>query len=358
MQPKPRKILVIALRYLGDVLLTTPLIHSLRLAYPNAQLDMLVYANTVAMLEGNPDINQLVTVPTKARLADNWVLFKKLARRYDLAITTQCGDRPFLYSLFASSSRIGVVPPKPNTGWWKRFFLHRWLEFDDENTHTVLQHLKILALINVPPSFALVPPQTIETIKLGKTLEGVAYAVLHPHPQWTYKQWTVAGWIDTGRYLHKLGLTVVLTGGMAQAEIDYVADIARQLPEDTINLAGQVSLAQLTHLLTNAAIYIGNDTGITHLAAATNVAVIALYGPTNPVKWAPWPYGFAQNSNPFSKIGSQTVNNIYLLQGEKTCVPCHLEGCDRHQGSRSVCLDTLSSERVKATIQLILSQKS
>lgn len=358
MPTQPRKILVIAMRYLGDVLLTTPLIRSLRLAYPDAQLDMLVYANTTAMLEGNSDINQLITVPTKAKLADNWALFKQLARGYDLAITTQSGDRPFLYSLFASSTRLGVVPPKPKTGWWKRFFLHHWLEFDDENTHTVLQHLKILTLINVPPCFTLVPPQTQDTEILSQLVGDGTYAVLHTHPQWTYKQWTVAGWIEIGQYLHQLGLKLVLTGGTAQTEIDYVANIAKQLPEDTVNLAGKVSLAQLTQLLTNAKLYIGPDTGITHLAAATNVPVIALYGPTNPVKWTPWPYGYAQNTNPFQKIGSQTVNNIYLLQGEneQSCVPCHLEGCDKHQGSRSVCLDRLSPERVKTVIQLALEK--
>ncbi len=356
MQPIPRKILVIAMRYLGDVLLTTPLIRSLRQAYPDAQLDMLVYANTVAMLEGNPDINQLITVPSKAKLADHWVLLRQLARRYDLAITTQSGDRPFLYSLFASSRRLGVVPPKPDTGWWKRFFLQRWLEFDDQDTHTVLQHLKILSLINVPPCFALVPPQTQDTQVLNQLLGNNAYAVLHTHPQWIYKQWTVAGWVEVGRYLHQLGLKIVLTGGTAPAEIEYITNIAHQLPDDTLNLAGQVSLAELTQLLTNATLYIGPDTGITHLAATTNVPVIALYGPTNPVKWAPWPYGFEQQTNPFQKIGCQIVNNITLLQGEKSCVPCHLEGCDRHQGSRSVCLDILSPERVKAAIRLILGK--
>lgn len=354
---KPRKILVIAMRYLGDVLLTTPLIRSLRQAYPDAELDVLIYSNTAAMLEGNPDINRLITVPSKAKFADNWALLRQLRRRYDLAITTQAGDRPFLYSLFATSQRIGIVPTKPNTGWWKRFFLYRWLEYDDDNnTHTVLQHLNILALINVPPCFALVPPRTQDTQVLKQLVGNKTYAVLHTHPQWTYKQWTVEGWLAIGLYLHQLGLRLVLTGGTAQEEVDYIANIARQLPDDTLNLAGCVSLAQLTELLTNAALYIGPDTGITHLAAATGVPVIALYGPTNPVKWSPWPCRFEQNNNPFQKIGSQTVNNVHFLQGEKSCVPCHLEGCDRHQKSRSVCLDTLSVERVKATIQLILAK--
>jgi len=351
----PQKILVIAMRYLGDVLLTTPLIRSLRLTYPDAQIDILVYANTTAMLEGNPDINQLISVPSKAKLKDNWALFRQLARGYDLAITTQCGDRPFLYSLFASSTRIGVVPPKPETGWWKRYFLHRWLEFDDNDTHTVLQHLNVLSLIDVSPCFELVPPQTTEYSPLLPSLTE-NYVVLHTHPQWTYKQWTVSGWVEIGHYLHQQGLKLVLTGGAGQVELDYVAAITQQLPANTLNLAGQLSLAEMTTLLGNAVLYIGLDTGITHLAAATGVPVIALYGPTNPVKWSPFPYGFTENKNPFAKVGSQTVNNIHLLQGEKFCVPCHLEGCDRHQASRSDCLDSLSAERVKAIIRLILNK--
>lgn len=340
------KILVIAMRYLGDVLLTTPLIRSLRRAYPDAQIDMLVYSNTAGMLEGNTDINQLITVPSKAKLTDNWAIFCQLARRYDMAISTQCGDRPFLYSVFASKNRIGVVPPKSETGWWKRYFLKRWLEFDDDNTHTVLQHLKVLSLIDVPPCFALVPPQTHTYTPPAQN-----YVVLHTHPQWTYKQWTVSGWVEIGQYLHQQGFKLVLTGGTGQAELDYVANIAAQLPENTLNLAGQLSLAEMTTLLGNAVLYIGLDTGITHLAAATGVPVIALYGPTNPVKWSPFPYGYNENKNPFAKVGSATVHNICLLQGEEPCVPCHLEGCDKHQASRSACLDALSSERVKTAIQ-------
>ena len=96
--------------------------------------------------------------------------------------------------------------------------------------------------------------------------------------------------------------------------------------------------------------YIGPDTGITHLAAATGILVIALYGPTNPVKWALFPYGYQENVNPFDKKGDQHINNIYFVQGAGDCVPCDLEGCERHQQSRSLCLDTMSSDRVKYAI--------
>ena len=342
------KILVINLRFLGDVLLTTPLIRSLRLTYPNAKIDVLVYGNVVGMLEGNTDVSELIIAPQRASLKSHWQMLKRLHRDYDLAITTQSGDRPFLYALMASSCRIGVVPPKPNTGWQKRFFLHKWLEYDDVNTHTLLQHLKLLSLINVPPCFEVVPPKTGDSVKIDKP-----YIVLHPHPQWTYKQWTVEGWREIGRFLQGLGFKVVLTGSPAEVEMCYVSEIAKDLP-DVLNLSGRLSLAQLSDVLKNAVLYIGVDTGITHLAAATGVPVIALYGATNPVKWSPFPFAYAENKNPFDRVGSKTVNNVSLLQGEKPCVPCHEEGCERHQQSRSACLDELSAERVKLAIRSAL----
>ncbi len=350
LQPEPARILVIAMRYLGDVLLTTPLVRGLRQAYPNARLDILVYANTAAMLEGNPDINHIITTPNRPKFADYRQLFRQLFRRYDLAVATQAGDRPFLYTLLAAPFRVAMVPPERATGWWKRFFVQRWTEHDD-NIHTVLQHLTLLDLINVSRCFSLVPPQVEDVRRLTQQLPFLAdhtgYAVLHPHPQWTYKQWTVEGWIEIGCYLNALGLKLVLSGGPGQQEIDYVADVQRQLPADTINLAGRVSLAELAYIIAQAKLYVGPDTGITHLAAATGIPVIALYGPTNPVKWAPWPCGFNRDINPFAKTGSRELNNISLIQGKGDCVPCQLEGCDRHRQSRSLCLDSLRPEQVK-----------
>jgi heptosyltransferase-3 len=362
LQPKPTKILVIAMQYLGDVLLTTPLLHSLRLAYPDAQLDVLVYSNTASMLEGNTDINHIITTPNRPKLADYRQLFRQLFRRYDLAIDTQTGDRPFLYGLLAAPLRIAAVPPKNTKGWWKRFFVQRSIEFDDDNTHTVLQHLKLLDLIDVPRSFSLVPPQIGNVHQLTKQfpflLDNTGYAVLHPHPQWTYKQWTVEGWVEIGHYLKEIGLKLILSGGLAKGEIDYVANIQRQLPEDTINLAGQVSLAQLAYIITQAKLYIGPDTGITHLAAATGIPVIALYGPTNPVKWAPWPVDYHQNINPFHKVGTQQVNNVFLVQGKGVCVPCHQEGCNRHRLSHSDCLNSLSAKTIQDIALSILQKEN
>lgn len=356
---RPRRILVIALQFLGDVLLSTPLLHSLKLTYPEAQLDVLVYANTSPILAGNPDIAQIITTPNRPKWVDYRQLIPRIFRSYDLALGLQTGDRPFLYSLLAAPFRVSVVPPKNTTGWWKRYLVQCWLEHDDRGMHTVLQHLKLIDLINGRRSFALVPPQADDAQLLKARFpflaEAGSYVVLHPHPQWTYKRWTVEGWVAIARYLSQLGYKIILSGSAAEAELAYIDAIVQQLPVTVLNLAGQVSLAQLAFVLGRAKFFIGPDTGVTHLAAATGVPVIALYGPTNPVKWAPWPKDYQQSANPFGSIGDQHVSNVYLCQGQADCVPCHLEGCDRHRQSRSRCLESLTADRVKAIIDQLLN---
>lgn len=362
LSPAPKKILLIVLRYLGDVLMTTPMIRSLRIAYPDAQLDVLVYGCTASMLEGNPDIDHIIATPNRPKLADYWDLLRKIFRRYDLALAIQTGDRPFFNLLLAAPVRVAVVPRKPATGWWKRYFLQHWTEFDNVNTHTVLQNLKLLDLIDVPSHFSITPPRSGNFQQLTQRyafLTGAeAYVVLHPLPQFSYKRWTVEGWIELGHYLHDSGYKLVLSGGPAQEEMDYVANIASQLPEGTVNLAGQVSMPELTHIIAQAKLFVGPDTGTTHLATATGIPVITLFGPSNPVKWAPWPNAYHQKKNPFENKGTQQLSNVLLVQGEGVCVPCHQEGCDRHRASHSHCLDNLSAETIKqAANQALATQK-
>ena len=354
----PHRIIVIIMRHIGDVLLTTPLIRSLRSAYPDAQLDVLVYQNTAGILQGNPDISNIITTPQKPTIVEYLGLVRHLFRHYDLAISTQIGDRPSSYAVLAAPFRIAAVPAHKETGWWKRFCFQRWTEFDDVDTHTVLQHLKLADLINVPRIYSVIPPQSKNTrpaFSLPNT--DTDYAILHMHPLRVYKRWPVQGWCDIGHFLKDSGLNLVLTGSPDPEEQDYINEIQKSLPRGCINLTGKTSLAQLTDIIAKAKLFVGPDTGITHLAAATGIPVIAIYGPTNPVKWSPWPFNYHQKKNPFAKIGSQHVNNIYLVQGEAECVPCYQEGCDRHRQSHSQCLDTLPSNRIKQVIKKILLSK-
>lgn len=351
----PARILVIALRHLGDVLLTTPLIHSLREAYPQAQIDVLVYSNTAAMMEGNPDIARIITTPLRPSRADYRSLISILFRKYNLAVITQTGDRPFIYGFLAAPVRVAVVPKKDQKGGWKRNFIQYWTEFDDENTHTVLQLLKLADLLGIPRAHALVPPCPADNQIPLLPANHSAYAVIHAYPMWHYKRWTIDGWVEIAQFLQETGLKVILSGGPAPEEIDYVERIYQRLSVEVTNLAGKTTVSQLSYIISKAKLYIGPDTGITHLAAATATPVIALYGPTNPVKWAPWPINYSNDANPFQKLGNLQVNNVYLIQGVADCVPCHQEGCDRNRQSRSACLENISPETVKKDILKVLN---
>jgi len=94
------------------------------------------------------------------------------------------------------------------------------------------------------------------------------------------------------------------------------------------------------------------------MAAALGVPTVALYGPTDPVKWGPWPRGHRGGGNPWRRLGSQGVANVRLIQGSPTCVPCGLEGCERHIGSFSDCLQELPVEKVIAAIESLGVRKN
>ncbi|WP_198243811.1 glycosyltransferase family 9 protein [methane-oxidizing endosymbiont of Gigantopelta aegis] len=348
----PKRILLISLRHIGDLLLTTGLIRSLHRAYPQAEIDVMVYSRTAAVLVGNPDINQVITVPLKPSIREYWDIVKRIFRRYQLAIATQAGDRPLLYSLFAASQRIGLVPDRQSKGWWKRYFFQGWSEYDGEKSHAVIQFLRLMDVLEQPRCYQLVPPQVKP---LTSELPFEHYAVLHLYPLWNYKRWHLQGWLEVANYLLKQGVNLVLTGGPGQDEINYVNRFHQQLPEGVVNLAGKTSLNQLTGLITQAKLFIGPDTGVTHLASITGTPTIAVFGPTNPVKWAPWPFSYARDENPFVKTGSQHVNNVHLIQGPGDCVPCQLEGCEHHRESYSRCLDQLPATQVIQTVEKILA---
>ncbi len=355
MKIKANKILVIATRRLGDVLLVTPLLRSLRKAYPNAEIDMLVYKNTAAILEGNPDYNHLIPVSERPKFKEYQSLFKQIFRRYDLAISTLASDRPLIYAILAAPKRIAIVPPRRWQDAWKRLAVQAWTELDDKNTHTIIQNLRLADLLDIARSYEVVTPQSANSInRLDKFDKSLPFAVLHLAPMYRYKRWTIDGWQKIADYLTQAGLKVVLTGGTAKEEIAYINEALAKMPDTVLNLAGKLRFSEVSELIRTSKIYIGPDTAVTHLAAATGVPTIALFGPTNPLKWAPWPYNYALDKTPFNFKGTKKVANVVLLQGKGICVPCHQEGCEQHRQSSSRCLEEIDSATVIKWIETLI----
>lgn len=344
----PQRILVVITRRIGDVLLATPVLRSLKDAWPRASIDVLVFAGTQGFLMGNPDVHRVIAVPERSGFLAQLKILWGLTRRYDLALSLLPGDRPTIYACMAGKRSVGLQTADSKSA-WKRRLLDAWVPFDGVDTHTVRMHLALLASVGVAPAARVLACWTPEDERLVDTLlaplESARFAVLHPYPKFRYKMWTAAGWTAVGTWLREQGWQVVFTGGPGADERTYNEMIARRI-EGAVDLTGRLGLGAVALVLARAAVYVGPDTAITHAAAALGVPTVALFGPTNPVKWGPWPSGHPLESNPWVQTGSQAYRHVRLIQGAGVCVPCGQEGCDRHVESSSDCLTTLSAERV------------
>jgi heptosyltransferase-3 len=342
--PRPR-ILVIALRRLGDVLLTTPLIRSIRRAWPDATIDAFVFADTAGILAGNPDLNGIITMPPRPSAAQSLALGARLFRRYDLAVSTQSGDRPTGFAIAAGRMRVALVEPRLN-GRLKRALLHRNVPYVG-GAHRVEGMLRLADALGIArvPELVCPRPRAIDAMPAGD------YAVIHATPMFRYKQWTKSGWRDLAAALTARGLTVIATGSPAESERRYLDDVWDGAK--VARLDGQLDWPQLAGLLSKARVYIGPDTSVTHLAAASGCPTVALYGPTDPRLWGPWPVGGLDQ--PWAATGKiQRRGNVSLVQRAFACTPCQLEGCERRLDSYSSCLDELPAAQVIDAVQQAL----
>ena len=373
---KPKKVLFIATRQIGDVLVTTPLISKARELWPNAEFHFLGYRGKLDMLYGNPDITEIIESSDRPGFGEYLSLFNRLFQRYDLAIITQPSDRAYIYGLVSAFRRVGVLGGHPQgkdvedkskrskiekQNAWKKFICLHTVNVDYFNQHVIAEKLRLLEVFFRNPADLFSKPITV-TPPDGEVLTpGIAnalvqpYVVLHPGPLTAYKRWPLAHWQQLITYLVKKDLQVILSASPAKQDVQLNHDILSLLDNVTaakvINAAGKLSISQAGTLLRGAALYIGVDTSITHLAAACNTPTITLFGATPPTNFGPWPNGFIGEQPYELRARSQTVGNVTILQGPGECVPCRKAGCLDRADSNSECLDLLEPNQVITAIE-------
>ena len=362
-----KTILLIATRQIGDVLLVTPLLRSLRRAHPGAVIDVLVYTDKGGMLAGNPDCNEVIETDEHPDWRGLVRLFRRIFRRYDLGLTVQANDRGHIFAWLAGRRRFGLIPDLSAASAWKRASCRAWALLDNVHTHTVVQNLRLADLLGVPRDYTMVPPRCDNAEELVSSLLSSApdrdIAVLHPFPMWHYKRWTHPGWLELIAGLRTRGMAIVLTGGPASEEVAYCESLADG--GDVLNLAGRLPIPALPALFSRARLFVGPDTSITHLAAACGLPTLAIYGPSNPVKWGPWPAGPCADPSPYAMLARpwQRRGNVLLLQGVQpadlgVCLPCREEGCDKHKASSSRCLTEMPAAVVLAAVDELLASRA
>lgn len=344
--PARPRILVVSLRRIGDVLLTTPLIRSLRHAWPDAHIDVLVFRATAGILAGNPDINDTLTMTARPGLVESARLTARLWNDYDLGVSTQSGDRPTFFTVIAGRTHVGPVDidGPAVSGALKRLALHRHTPMM-ENLHRVEQMLRLADLLGI----ARVPELVCPGDRPPSFDQGDNFAVVHAAPMFRYKEWTKPGWRALAAGLKERGLDVIAIGGPDENERLYLEDVWQGVAP-----VHQTGWADTVWLLKRARVYVGPDTSVTHLAAASGCPTVALFGPMDPRVWGPFPVGGL--SEPWQASGTiQHRGNVILVQNPLPCVPCTFEGCERRIDSYSTCLDELAPGQVLAAVDKALA---
>ena len=342
---KPR-ILLISLRRIGDVLLTTPLIRSLRRAFPDATIDVLVFAGTAGIVRGNPDIDHVIAMPARPTAGQTLSLVSRMFKQYDLAVSTQPGDRPTMFAVLAGRRHAGLTDlgAPPLGRFIKGHILHHSTPLTP-NIHRVEQMLRLADALGIARVPELVCPAAGSADAIPS---GDIYAVIHAAPMFRYKQWTREGWRALAAGLTERGLAVVAISGPDAAEREYLESVWQGVA--TVYPAAWPATVAL---LRRARVYVGPDTSVTHLAAAAGCPTVGLFGPMDPRIWGPWPVGGIET--PWQASGTiQNRGNVWIVQNPLPCLPCTFEGCERHIDSASVCLEELRAEQVLTAVDQAL----
>lgn len=278
MLSKIKKILVIRPDAIGDLVLTLPAIHALRQHFPDAHIAIIVKKYTSELAKIHPDINEVIIDENpnlKEKHFDLGIDFYSFDIRYPLmmlraGIPYRVGDK----------SRI-MLNPFYNQG--------TILPYKDYTKHMIELELLLLQKLGIKdnnPQFNL-PAPSIDLTKFGLSANDFVIGI-HPGCG-SSKPWDSKGYAKVCDALQeKYKAKVVITGGAKERA--KAAEIISLCQKKPINLVEKTSLLELMALIKRFNIYIGADTGPTHLAAALKTPLVMLILAKNvkPVRWAPW----------------------------------------------------------------------
>jgi len=317
----PDRILVIKLRYVGDVLLATPVLSRLREGFPKAHLAMLVNPGTEDVVRDHPALDEMLVL-ARGGLARQWRLVRDLRRRqFDLVIDLTDGDRSALLSrLSGAPIRLGYN----SEGRWRGVLYTQVVAADRFSMHTVryhLQALEVLGLAGLPPTPILtVAPearQEAERLLREAGVDGARpFVCLHPGARWWFKAWPAERYAALADLIQTEALAQTLfLGGDQERSLE--RRIADGMKTPFRSLIGKTSLRTLAAVLERAKLMVSNDNGPMHMAAALGVPVIGLFGPSDPAVWGPWGAG---HRTFYKGLDCRACFHPDCFRGEQNCM--------------------------------------
>jgi len=291
--PRGAEILIIRLRSLGDMVLETPAIAALHAWRPDLRICVLVEPWCAAVLEGNPAVSKQIL---SRQFMDTTHELRR--HQFPVAFNQHGGPRSaFLTAASASPARVC----------WKGFqfsFLYNVHTPDKKEffggsyAHTVEHRISQFYWTGLPrgpiPRTQVFPqPDATESVALALKAKGIAtgepYAVLQPGARLATMRWPAEKFAEIARWLRKShGISSVVNLGRRDDEVR--ASVGRATSDCAVTI-DSFDARQLIALIAGARLFVGNDSGPAHLAAATARPGVVIFGSTNPSEWAPWQAG-------------------------------------------------------------------
>ncbi len=367
-----RKILIIKLRHIGDVLLTVPAIRALKENFPDANISALVNKGTEEVLKGNPLLDEIIVydrnikgLPISQKIRGEISFISRLRKKeFDLVVDLTSGDRPALLSFLSSARyRIGNNP-KGKGFLGKRLLYTHLANVEQKRRHTVEYNLDIVREFGIDTkdkrvdfSFNKEDEQYINIfLKKNKISKKDILVHVHPTSRWLFKTWNDKSMAKVIDYLQiKKKVKVAVTASTEKREADKAKKILKLCKLKPLELIGKTTLKQAGALSKRSNLFFGVDSAPMHIAAAMNTPVIALFGPSGAFHWGPWDNQQGQGAsgkgqeNAYQKKNAiQTFGMHTVIQKDWDCVPCGKDGCDGTKISR--CLEEIS---VKSVIKIL-----
>lgn len=310
-----KKVLAIKLRHHGDVLLSTALYRALVEHFPGIEVDVLIYKETLPLLENNPHLRRVLTIDRalkgwKRVKAELSLVLGVRREKYDAVIhLTDQWIGALIARLSGAPKRVEMFYAKRDKSLWHRSFTDCVVPPARGQAHAVELNLLCLSKLGLDPTLiqgkmALIPTAANKTKVLSwLEREGITgrFVLIHPAARWPFKCWEDEKFAAVVAYLLNKGYHVVLTCAPDPVEKSMTAEIERLARAEVlkspsvanargvlVNLGGQVSLPLVAAMLDECEFYIGVDSAPMHMAAALDVPQIALFGPSWVQEWKPW----------------------------------------------------------------------
>jgi len=340
-----RRVLVVRLRSIGDTVLTTPSLLALRRFLPQARIDILLEDWVAPVLDGFEPVDGVITFKRNSALARLRAAREVRATGYDVVYNLHGGTTATLLTRASGAKhRVGF-------GHYQYSRLHNHLApslaelWGRSKLHSVEQQLGLIGWTGVPvsdrpPTRLAVTPEAVTSVteRLWETGfdENRPFAVIHPAAAFETKQWAVDKFARIAEELAGRGLATVAIAARTEAEI-----ISTLKEDSQVSVVGltNLTLPEITALTARARLFVGNDSGIAHIAAAAGAPSVVIFGSSNVTHWRPW-----------------TTQPNEIVREELPCQPCHGYFCAEFE--KPECILRVPVGRVMGAIDRVLRESA